>query len=58
MWIREHWESISKGTEIEGSKILILPPGMNLYELNGEGLPMVAVDSEGNFVFPSEANDA
>lgn len=40
------WESITQGTEIEGSKLLAVD-GL-LFELTGEGLPKVSIDADGN----------
>jgi len=48
---KESWEKVTEGTELEGSKVAILPPDLKLVELIGEGLPKVRIDAEGYLVF-------
>ena len=49
--IRSLWEFETAGTEIEGSKVLILGEGLKLYELTGEGLANVSIDENGKVQF-------
>jgi hypothetical protein len=49
--LHQSWKRLTKGTEVEGSQVIVLEPGLKLVELTGEGLPKVTVDSEGKLLF-------